>query len=265
MQQISIDAQGRLLRVRVPQDDDGFRPKARRGTVEKFTIGSRMRLLRLLARLRVDPLNGYRSNVSFLTLTTKAMLHPRLAKRCLQIWLKRLRRSYPSVAAVWRMEYQKRGAPHFHLILFNTPWLKKEWIQESWGEVVREERPFTRIERVYNHRGMTSYAAKYCAKVSGQAPGFNIGTYVTAVKGLPEVEHTSPGRVWGVYNRARLPFDRVLACDLVVGGAWAHIRAYCRMFWRWLPDDNDYGFTVFCDDPYHALAHIRRLNCLYDS
>jgi hypothetical protein len=162
------------------------------------------------------------------------------------------------------MEYQKRGAPHFHLILFNTPWLKKEWIQESWGEVVRESRPFTRIERVYNHRNMVSYAAKYCAKVGRDAPGFNIGSYLTALEGIPEVECTSPGKVWGVYNRKQLPFDRVLACELVVGQAWLHIRAYCRMFWEWLPDDNDLGFTLFCDNPYHALAHIRKLNALYD-
>lgn len=260
---ISLDAQGSLLKVSVRSDDDEFRPKPKRGVVGGFSQNSRMRLLRMLARLRVDPLKGYRSQVSFLTLTTKAMLHPRLAKRCLQVWLKRLSRAYPTVAAVWRMEYQKRGAPHFHLIMFNTPWLKKEWIAQSWGDVVGELNPFTQIRRVYNGRGMMSYAAKYCAKLASAPPGFNNDSYLTALPNLQSVACDSPGRVWGVYNKAALPFADVVACDIQVGAAWQHIRAYCRVFWAWLPDWNDLGFTVFCDDPYHALNHIRRLNELF--
>lgn len=263
MLSVSLDAQGSLLKVSVRSSDDEFRPRAKRDVVGGFSQNSRMRLLRMLARLRVDPLKGCRSQVSFLTLTTKAMLHPRLAKRCLQVWLKRLNRAYPAVAAVWRMEYQKRGAPHFHLILFNTPWLKKEWIETSWGEVVEEERPFTQIKRVYNGRGMMSYAAKYCAKLASSSTGFNNDSYLTVLPKIQSVICDSPGRVWGVYNKAKLPFADVLACDIQVGAAWLPIRAYCRVIWEWIPDWHDLGFTVFCDDPYSALKHIRRLNELF--
>ena len=260
---VNVHAQGHLLQLSVQGLERDLIPRGIRGDVTTFTRQSRMRMLRLLASLKVEKRDGYRSQVSFLTLTTKAMLHPRLAKRALRTFLKRIKRKYPSVAAVWRMEYQKRGAPHFHLIMYNCPWIDKSWVQVGWGEVVNEERPFTRIERVRSYRNLMGYASKYVAKVQEGAPGFNKGTYLTAHVSLGEVEKDNPGRVWGCFNRKQLPFAHSLADSIPYDACWFHLKAYCQNFWPWIYDKEDAGFTVFCDNPYHALNHIRRLVQLF--
>lgn len=263
MTKVGIDAQGHLLKVTVYRDGPAHFRVGRRGDITKFSHNSRMRLLRKLARMEIDPLKGYRSQASFLTLTTKAVLHPRLAKAALFNFLKSIRGRFPSVSAVWRMEYQERGAPHFHLIMFNTPWLDKEWIGEEWGRAVFEERPFTRIRRVYSHRGMMAYVSKYVGKVAPGVTGFNNGSYLTTLGNLSCDIEDSPGRVWGVFNRDGLPLARALGCDLDVGDSWHMIRSYCRFYYRWISDYSDQGFTVFCDNPYHALAHIRKIYNLF--
>ena len=65
---VRIEAQGRLLYVKaLGQSDDFWLGRGSRGRVQTFSVGSRMRLLRKFARLKVIEGQGYRSKVSFLT------------------------------------------------------------------------------------------------------------------------------------------------------------------------------------------------------
>jgi hypothetical protein len=190
-----------------------------------------------------------------LTLTTQAIFHPRVAKHYLKVFVQQMRRKYPTLAVVWRMEYQSRGAPHFHLILYNAPWMDKEMIQSEWGLVVGQQRPFTRIERVKSYRQLMAYAGKYVAKQASGISGFNSDAYshTPVISGL---DLSSPGRVWGVIGRDNLPMAELVDADIPNDDSWWLIRRYCQNMYEWIPDDYETGFTVFCDDPYHALKHI---------
>lgn len=116
------------------------------------------------------------------------------AKRHLDTWLKRLERRYPRASAVWRLEFQRRGAPHFHLLIFGVPWLDLEWLKRSWYEVVgsgdvQHLGRGTDVARVRSFRAAMAYAAKYMSKScdDGQAAG----------------------RVWGVFNGEALPVHMI--------------------------------------------------------
>lgn len=256
---VRVKAQGRLLRVKCMGDvDDEWRP-AKRGKVTEFTPSSRMRLLQVLARLSPPESRGYRFKVSFLTLTTREVYTIKEFKEFMVIFFKRAKRKYPTMSIVWRAEYQKRGAAHCHLILYNAPWIDKKKIQAVWGDIVGEDEPFTRIEKIRSYKHLIRYASKYVAKVGG-AGGFNSGAKTTAAKNGIAKTTEPDGRVWGVYNRACLPFADEIEVVIPQDGAWYLIRRYCMKFYEWLDPESGFGFTVFTDDPYHALNHIVSLS-----
>jgi hypothetical protein len=217
-----------------------------------------MRLLRKFARLEIVEGDGYRSKVSFLTLTTKIHLHPRVIKRFAQRLYKRISRRYPSLSVVWRLEFQKRGAPHLHCVLFNAPWVDRAWLVAAWGELVSQENPVVDIRRVKSSRQLISYVSKYVAKL-GDGSLLDIGTKNAGAFGRWDGMGEGVGRIWGVWNAKGLPFARLDTTLVPLDGSWWLIRGYCRSFYEHISDDELSGFTVFTDDPYHALAHIERL------
>lgn len=249
---VEIMAQGSLLTVKPYRNLALFDNNATtsRGDVSEFSSKSRKRLLELVARLETGSRNGYRSNTTFLTLTTKKIYHPADFKPLMFTWLKRLSRKAPQMSGVWRIEYQKRGATHAHMILFDAPYINKEWIQESWGEVISQDKPFTRIERVRNHKAVINYASKYIAK-SG---GFINVPYLTADQETGEIR--SIGRQWGVYNRACLPYAEATIIEVPLDGSYWLMRLYCSNLWHGLDAEGAHGFTIFCDNP---LEHLKSL------
>jgi len=139
------------------------------------------------------------------------------AKRHLRAWLMRLKRAAPRAGWVWRMEFQERGAPHFHLLIWGVPFLDKEWVSRTWYEVVssgdpKHLRAGTRVERVWSWRGVLSYAAKYMTKDDdGPVPEWT-------------------GRVWGYGGN--LPLASVVVLALSWRDLVQFIRAV-RRFTRW--------------------------------
>lgn len=175
---------------------------AKRGVVKGFTRESRRRMLRFLQTLD-QPRCGM---PLFVTLTYPGAWpgSPRQWKRDLDNWLKRLKRAMPEVWAVWRLEPQRRGAPHYHLLVFGVPRLDKDWLSRTWFEVVgsqdeRHLRAGTQVQRVKSWRGVVWYAAKYLAK---------------EVDELPEQWRAGVGRWWGVHQRGLAPRE---AMEVAVG------------------------------------------------
>lgn len=254
---VRVEAQGRLLLV-TTHGGDHERFLGRRGSVNTFSQGSRIRLLQKFARLKVVEGEGYRSKVSFLTLTTQRHLHPRVIKRFAQMLFKRISRKYPSLSVVWRLEFQKRGAPHLHCVCFNAPWVDRMWIVASWGELIGQVGPIVDIRRVKSSRQLISYVSKYVAKV-GDSSLLDIGTKNAGEFGRWDGMDNGVGRIWGVWNAKEIPFDDLETCLVPLDGSWWLIRGYCRKFYDHISDDELSGFTVFTDDPYHALRHIEKL------
>lgn len=184
---------GRWMKLHMPGVFHGVRSP--RTKIKKFTDRSRRELLRVvnsIDRSRFDP-----SRVVMVTLTYPAEFpSARASKRDLAVFLKRFRRAYGEVAVVWKLEPQKRGAPHFHLLLFMQssyclPTLIS-WVSHNWYEVVdsgdvKHLYAGTRCEQIRDWGGVASYAAKYLGK------------------SCTSEDWSFPGRFWGVQCRAQLP------------------------------------------------------------
>lgn len=139
-----------------------------------------MRLLWTLAHVSLD----HFSSSTFLTLTyPKGDPNATLAKTHLDTFLKRLRRLFPTAAALWKLEYTKAATPHFHLLLFGVPFWHHRRAASAWAQIVGSNHPShraagTRIETLNSKRHALRYIAKYVSKAS-------------------PIPNSHRGRIWG--------------------------------------------------------------------
>src|SRR5215218_8109122 len=113
-----------------------------RDRVRGFSRASRRNLLLRLASINRSAFRAFRGRIIFVTLTYPKQYpaDPELCKRHLKALRKRLQREYGSFAAFWRMGIQRRGAWHFHLLLFVRPSFGpidelRRFISASWYEI----------------------------------------------------------------------------------------------------------------------------------
>lgn len=168
-----------------------------RGAIVEFSRKSRKRMLERLACTR------NMGKAAFITLTYPASYPDNAAawKRDLDTFFKRLRRLSATCHAVWRIEPQQRGAPHFHILLFNHPSTLlrlRRWVRMAWYAVVNsgDEKHLlagTQTNKVYDRKHAIAYAAKYAAKPSEGGRRF-----VTLDGEVIE----NVGKHWGVFNAA---------------------------------------------------------------
>ena len=136
-----------------------------RGAIRGFTHQSRRRLTHL-TRNTADLWTG------FLTLTYPAEFPAdgREVKRHLNLFTNWLRKNH--VAYIWILEFQDRGAPHFHFLI--SGWLNKTEVAERWTAIVNPLFPSerekmlsasTRIEAVKNPDQVGAYISAYMSKL----------------------------------------------------------------------------------------------------
>lgn len=222
---LKFEAQGHYVSLRY--HEPRLQPMKRgstRGRVTTFSRRSRKRLLEKTARLDLAGIVKTKPIV-FLTLTYgQNYPKPKQAKVHLRTMWKRIARLSPEASGIWRMEFQDRGAPHFHIILFNLPFISKEVVKTIWGEIIgieywdtsKEEaqEPFTRIEAIRNPRKAMAYVSKYVAKRPDESSGFNHVPYLTAGENV--------GRLWGVFNGKALPFAELCKYTIQLSRDIAH-------------------------------------------
>jgi hypothetical protein len=170
-----------------------------RDRVRGFSRASRRNLLRRLAGINRKAFKTFSGRIIFVTLTYPHEYpdDPELCKRHLKALRKRLQKEYESFAAFWRMGIQRRGAWHFHLLLFVGPSFGtvrelRRFISSTWYEVTGKVsegylRAGTRVEAVKKWKQATSYVERYMAKPEE----------------FPEGRRT--GRIWGVWYENLLP------------------------------------------------------------
>lgn len=175
--------------------------KSQIGKISSFSVRSRSRLNKKIATVRKNHIPV------FVTLTYhldwpenfegfKYHLH----HFCISLF-----RKFPKAGLIWKLEYQKRGAPHFHLFIWGVPLEQlQDFVPEKWHNIVYAKLPYRSAHHLAFHRGelprsehcaqpirswngVTSYAAKYFSKVDDEARG---------------------GRIWGV--RGEIPFSSIL-------------------------------------------------------
>lgn len=171
---------------------------AKRGRIKGFSLASRRRLLDLLmavpwADLATTDRHSAAAGCIFLTLT-----YPReypgeweTWKRHLDAFRRALAHQKPNgFGAIWRMEYQHRGAPHFHILLsFDTPvsiQRLKSWALGAWARIVDSGDPLhllhgADVRPVYATRGQEARLMHYLVKYLGK----------------PDDGQDFGGRIWG--------------------------------------------------------------------
>lgn len=153
----------------------------------------------------------------FLTLTYgRKFPSPRDSKAHLKSFLKWLRRRYPLSSGVWRLELQKRGAPHYHLLAFGLPRMDLDELRAVWGRIIGfdpavevAQSPRVEVQRLRSMRGVMSYVSKYIAKVDEGGGAAAAGSQGGGAPLSSSMAHNGPrasvGRFWGIYNRLLLP------------------------------------------------------------
>jgi hypothetical protein len=193
-----------------------------RDRVRGFSRESRTNLLRRLASINRQAFKAFKGRIIFVTLTYPGE-YPQNPARCkghLKALHKRLQRMYGPFAAFWRLGIQKRGAWHFHLLLFVGPSFGpigelRRFISSSWYEVTGKVseghlHAGTRVEAVKRWREATSYVERYMAKPE-EFP-----------KGL------QTGRIWGVWNKELLPI-RWVTVEVSLRDAFKIRRIYRKL------------------------------------
>lgn len=177
-----------------------------RAPVREFSAASRGRLLNLVARWSV-PEDG--EELLFITLTYPEEFPSdgRVAKGHLKVFHDWVRYHFPLHQVVWKREYQRRGATHFHLLARLVPgrrWVVAEEIaalQESvrvaWARIVNPPTEAGRlvicdVRPVAAHAGRRAGAALYMGSYLGKK----------SAKGYQDVVPVGEwaGRFWGVWG-----------------------------------------------------------------
>lgn len=219
----------------------------RRGGIKGFSRNSRRRLLGLIASVKRDaPLP------CFVTLTYPND-YPTVekAKRDLKVFEQRLKRKYPEAGYIWKLEPQKRGAPHYHMLLWGVKITELlGWVVDAWYEVagngdpkhklfhmgaLRESQPC--VGEVRSFKGVWSYASKYIGK-----------TFEVAEWGKQWT-----GRFWGVGGKENIPFGEKKTVEITRKQAVQFMR-YQKRFMKVKIRRDLNSLKTFCDADFWINA-----------
>jgi len=236
---MAIEAQGRIFAIA-----NKAKPTrvigGKRGDVRIFTPAARNRLMRKAARIQAD-------RAVFMTLTYPDHYpSPFVAKAHLKAFLEVFRRAFPRAAAVWRIEAQQRGAPHFHLLWYNLPYIRWTTVERIWHRIIRAHAPIpgqgVDLQFCDNPRKVARYISKYIAKTADADPWCSGRIYSSA---YPHV-----GRHWGIHNKAYIPWaDRLyIVLNMVSDEDFSAVKTIMRREWEYLCLEPDRGGTIFTDE-----------------
>ena len=203
-------------------EEEKERRRAKRSKIIKFSWRSARRLRHLIR-------NSEDTWKAFVTLTYPAEYpcNGRETKAHLNAFLQFLRRK--GIKSVWVLEFQSRGAPHYHVIV--SGFIPKEEIAERWYRIVgsgdeRHLRAGTGISAIRSKRHLYGYLVSYIKKLDQKTP--------------PK-EFEDVGRFWGssrnllikdLYKIREQYFKLVWSIKLIRDWYKAHLRKF-GIKWRW--------------------------------
>ena len=157
---------------------------------------------------------------SFATLTYPAIWpkDPAKWKRDLLKWGMRLQRKHPGTWAIWALEIQRRGAPHYHLIVRwprlarGETWKDRQaWLSLSWAQVVAGRgkpvdpdhlKAGTNIKPMVTSKALVEYLAKPGSKITVAPAAEEMSKLRQKTEGRGEGRAgAAQGRWWGIHNR----------------------------------------------------------------
>lgn len=192
-----IEAHHHALKIDGPAKDRESPPppERREGDISSFSKDSRRRLIKKILRLESSRL----SSGSFVTLTYHEEWTTERAdvQRDLNTFLQAMRREYPQAVYIWRLEFQSRGAPHFHLMIWQPRGCGdfdlgelSEWVQDTWTRIADQgtaahEEWGTDTARITSWREAMSYVSKYVAATGDEGDVEYSGRRWGASQSLP--------------------------------------------------------------------------------
>lgn len=168
-------------------------PLREEGDIRGFSVSSQRRI-----RQRLSEVKRHADGL-FLTLTYhETDPTGEEAKQHLNAITEAMRRRWRGMrwSFCWRMEWQKRGTIHFHLLIWGIRFEHKRWFKETWHRITGETSEDHAnvgawVERMPDGRKLQVYISKYLAKGADSIP--------------PEWH----GRLWGFRNKKHLPIAPV--------------------------------------------------------
>lgn len=210
-----IDYQGELFEMKVLVGGGNRPPECKRGKVVGFSRKSRKRMIEGMLRIQ----NGY-VRATFITLTHSLIVSDEQAKSNLSKFLKRLERRFKNISGVWKKEIQKKGRIHFHLMVFNLPFVPQWQLQRVWERCTGEPMSIVDIRLASGKRRVMAYISKYIAKVSED---FDL----TSLEDDPKVaapQTIALGRYWAWFGRKKLPLAPRIRLRLIFSADYRYLR-----------------------------------------
>ena len=199
----------------VPQEE-----VAPRAEITEFSRKSRQRLRIDLAK--VDQRKAGRPIFATLTYPAEFPYRPEIYKGHLAAFARRFVRSFPNGAFHWKLEFQERGAPHFHPIFWNLQSIEmsefRRWLAQNWFDVVgsgdeRHLRAGTSAEWLRSQFGILRYVTGYQCRTDQTLPGQKVGRY------------------WGIVGRSNVPYATPAVSTLTEGKSllvWRTARRFMK-------------------------------------
>jgi len=189
-----------LASVTILKNDVKVRQRTTNSKANGNWVGGKRKAITGMSRKSMSALKETARNVTglsaMLTLTYPAEFpcNGKIVKNHLALIRKWL--TYRGIGAFWFLEFQRRGAPHFHL--FTTATVEKQDLSEAWYKIVgsgdeKHLRAGTKVELIRKPHAIASYAAKYASKAEQ--------------KEVPE-GYEEVGRFWGNFGGVKVvPVD----------------------------------------------------------
>ncbi|MCV7227578.1 helitron helicase-like domain-containing protein [Mycolicibacterium komossense] len=224
------------------------------GVITEWSRKSRSAMCRTFAELDYSPLVESGRVPAMVTLTYPGdweIVAPDGAsvKRHMVLWRKRFQREYGEPASyIWKLEFQRRGAPHIHLWM--APPISHgrsgcgfaQWLSETWAQVVDHPDPEQRARHrlagtaVDVRNGLKACDPKRLAIYFTKHSSPNLHgdkEYQHIVPELWQQPGRGPGRFWGVYG-----LKKAIAVVEVTQDAYLAARRVVR---RWSRSQAVYG------------------------
>ena len=136
---ISYAVYADCMAIKVPHMPMKVEIGGKRGECTGFSRAARLRMKKRLAKLN---LKGKYSFFVTLTYPEEYIKDIRVSKRDLDVFRKAFAREFNTfIGGIWRVERQKRGAPHYHMLLISDEPVSMmeiiEFIRRRWSEIVR--------------------------------------------------------------------------------------------------------------------------------
>ena len=148
-----------------------------------FSAQSRKRLYELLNSIDEDALR----RCLFVTLTyRREHVEPKECKKNLKAFIQSMRRFDATTSGIWKLEFQDRGSPHYHVIVFRR-YIPHGWVAATWNRIAEDGDPVhlkagTEVRAVQKRDSCYAYIGKYMAKLESGGSlkiGVDTGEYLT--------------------------------------------------------------------------------------